>query len=84
MGAQSVEPAVLGAALEAEEGTVVGPVQGAMGTYLIKVSNRKVGTFYTEEDAKNFSSQKAGYSSNMILPVMCEEAGVKDNRARYY
>ena len=84
IGAQSVEPAVLGAALNAEEGKVVGPVQGAMATYVLKVSNRQVGTFYTEQDAKNYSAQKANYTSNIIIPVLSEDAGVKDNRARYY
>lgn len=83
-GAQSVEPAVLGAAFKAEEGQLCGPVKGIMGTYIVKVVSRNAGSFYTEQDAKNYSSQKAGYSSNMIIPVMGEEAGVTDNRARYY
>ena len=83
-GMAAVEPAVLGAAAAATEGEVFGPVAGFKGVYFVKVSNKQAGEFYTEEDAKNFSAQKAQYSSQMILPVMMDEADVKDNRARFF
>lgn len=84
MSAGVLEPALLGAVLKAELGEVCGPVQGMNAVYVFKVNRREAGQFYTEQDAKNFASQKAQYSSQMILPVMQEAAGVVDNRARYF
>ena len=84
MSAGVVEPALLGAVLKADLGTVCGPVEGQNAVYVFSVDRREAGQFYTEDDAKNFASQKAQYSSQMILPVMQEAAGVVDNRARYF
>ena len=84
MSAGVLEPGLLGAILKAELGEVCGPVQGMNAVYVFKVNRREAGQFYTEQDAKNFASQKAQYSSQMILPVMQEAAGVVDNRARYF
>ena len=84
MSAGVVEPALLGAILKAEIGAVSGPVEGQNAVYVFSVDRREAGQFYTEDDAKNFASQKAQYSSQMILPIMQEAAGVVDNRARYF
>ena len=84
MSAGVVEPALLGAILSSEIGAVSGPVEGQQAVYVFKTLRREAGQFYTEEDAKNYASQKAQYSSQMILPVMQEAAEVVDNRARYY
>ncbi|MCQ2167404.1 MAG: SurA N-terminal domain-containing protein [Bacteroidales bacterium] len=80
----AVEPAVLGAASVAKEGEICGPVDGIMGVYVFKVSDRKAGSFYTEDDARMAASQKVQYASQMILPVMMQNADVKDNRARFF
>lgn len=79
-----VDPALVGAALSAQDGVISGPVKGAGAAYVFKVNSRETGTFYTEEDAKTTALSKAQYSSQMILPVMMEEADVKDNRARFF
>ena len=84
MSAGVVEPALLGAILNAELGEVCGPVEGMNAVYVFKALRREAGQFYTEQDAKSYASQKAQYSSQMILPVMQEAANVVDNRARYY
>ena len=84
MSAGIVEPALLGAILKSEIGAVSGPVQGENAVYVFKTTARNVGGFYTEDDAKNYATQKAQYSSQMIMPVMQEAANVVDNRARYY
>lgn len=84
MSAGVVEPALLGAILSSEIGAVSGPVEGQQAVYVFKTLRREAGQFYTEEDAKNYASQKAQYSSQMIIPVMQEAAEVVDNRARYY
>jgi hypothetical protein len=51
---------------------------------VFKVTGRDTGSFYTEDDAKNYQNQKNQYTSQMILPVMMDLADVKDNRARFY
>ena len=82
--AAAVEPALLGAIYNAQIGELSGPVKGNQGVYMFKVTRREQGAFYTESDAKNFASQKAQYSTQMLMPVMEEAAGVVDNRARYF
>jgi hypothetical protein len=49
-----------------------------------KVTGRDTQDFYTEENAKQHSSQRAQYSSQMVVPVMMDDVDVKDNRARFY
>lgn len=78
------DPAILGAALAAPEGKVAGPVKGISGICFVKVNSRQEGTFYTAEDAKVLSAQKAQYLGQQIIPVMMEEYDVKDNRERFY
>ena len=55
-----------------------------MGTYVVCVANKEVGSFYSEADAKNLASQKAQFMSQMILSVMQEYDDVKDNRERFF
>lgn len=84
MSAGAVEPALLGAISKAEIGAVSGPVEGQNAVYVFTLDRREAGSFYTEQDAKNYATQKAQYSSQMIMPVMQKAANVVDNRARYY
>lgn len=84
MSAQAVEPAVLGAILNTEAGQISNVVAGNRGVYVLKLDRKEAGSFSTEEDVKRFNTQKAQYSSQMIVPVMQQEAGVVDNRARYF
>jgi len=84
LAATTVDPALTGAAMVAEEGKVYGPVAGGMGVYVVSVSNRQEGAFYTEEDAKSLASQKAQYMSQLIVPVMSESENVVDNRERFF
>ena len=84
LGSSSVEPALIGAIASAKEGEIYGPVSGVMGTYVIRVANKQLGSFYSEADAKNLAAQKAQYLSQMILPVMQEYDNVKDNRERFF
>lgn len=84
MGAGAVEPALLGAVYGAETGVVSGPVAGAGSVYVFKVTKHEEGNFYTEADAKMYTSQKAQYASQMVIPVMQEAAKVEDNRERYF
>ena len=82
--AAAVEPALLGAVYKAQIGEISGPVKGNQAVYMFKLIRRDQGAFFTEDDAKSFTSQKAQYSTQMLMPVMEEAAGVVDNRARYF
>ena len=84
MTGQGLDPKFIGAVVNAPEGTIQGPVAGTIGTYVFKVNSRETGSFYTEEDAKTNAAQIDSYNSQMILPVMMQEADVKDNRARFF
>ena len=84
MNSQGLDPKFIGAASVAPENTVCGPVAGSIGIYVFKVTGRDTGSFYTEDDAKTRSSQMNSYLSQMIVPVMMDDADVKDNRARFF
>ena len=81
---RSLDPKFIGAIAASKEGEIVGPVAGSYGVYVFKVTGRDTGSYYTEDDARNYNTQLASYLSRMILPVMMNDADVKDNRARFY
>ena len=84
MAAQGLDPKFIGAASVSEEGKICGPVQGNIGVYVYKVTGRDTGSFFTEDDAKVRDAQMAQYATQMLLPVMMDDAEVKDNRARFF
>ena len=84
MAGQGLDPKFIGAASVAPEGKLCGPLAGTIGTYIYTVKSRDTGSFYTEEDAKNNLAQMNSYASQMILPVMINDADVKDHRAKFY
>ena len=84
LASTNMEPALLGAVAAAKEGVLSAPVSGMMGTYVVCVSNKETGSFYSENDAKNYAMQKAQYLSQMIPSVMQEYDNVKDNRERFF
>ncbi len=80
----TLDPKFIGAIAAAKEGEICGPVAGSYGVYVFRVTGRDTGSYYTEDDARNYNAQFASYLSRMILPVMMNDANVKDNRARFY
>lgn len=84
LASNTLDPAMLGAAVTVNDGEVFGPVKGAMGVYVFQTSNRQLGSFYTEDDARLREQQKTQYMGQFILSVMAENAGVEDNRERFY
>ena len=84
MGARSMDPKFVGAIAAAKEGEISGPIAGAFAVYVFKVLGRETGSFYTESDAKNANAQILNYATQMIVPVMMQDADVKDNRVRFY
>ncbi len=84
MSARSLDPKFVGAIAAAPEGKICGPVAGSYGVYVFKVLGRETGSFYTDTDAKNANADILNYAVQMIVPVMMQDADVKDNRARFY
>ena len=74
----------IGAASVAEVGAFNGPLQGNTGVYVYTVTDRSEGAFFTEDDAALREQQMSYTSLQMLLPVMMDEAEVKDNTARFY
>ncbi len=81
---RSLDPKFIGAIAAAKEGEICGPVAGSYGVYVFKVKGRDTGSYYTEDDAKQSRAQLTNYTTQMILPVMMQDADVKDNRARFF
>lgn len=84
IGSQSLDPVLVGTIAGAQEGTIVGPVKGNIGVYVLKVNGRETGSFYTEDDAKVRENQLASYQMNMLPYVFSQLGEVKDNRARFF
>lgn len=84
LASASLDPALIGAVQATEVGAVSGAVKGNLGAYVLKVGNKQVESFYTEEDAKNYGLQKAQYTSQQVVPVMMENGEVKDNREHFF
>ena len=84
MGARNLDPKFVGAIAAAPEGQVCGPVAGSIGVYVFEVKGRETGSFYTESDARNANAQILNYNVQRIVPVMMQDADVKDNRARFF
>ncbi len=84
MTTRANEPAFIGAVAAAEVGEICGPVIGNTGIYVFKVTDREVGAFYTEDDAKIRAAQLESYQLNSLPQIFNERGEVKDNRARFY
>ena len=82
--AGGLDLAFIGAASVAEDGKVCGPVVGDVAVYVYKVTGRDNGAFFTEDDAKLRDAQMTQYTTQMVVPVMADDADVKDNRARFF
>ena len=81
---QGLDPKFIGAVSVAEEGKICGPLAGNIGVYVYKVTGHDTGAFFTEDDARARESQISQYSLQMLVPVMMQDADVKDNRERFY
>ena len=81
--APSTEPAFIGAVAAAKEGVVAAPVAGTLGTYVLNVTARNTGSYFTEDDVRTDRARVDQYNEQMLLSVLTENE-VKDNRARFY
>ena len=81
---RSLDPKFVGAIAAAPEGELCGPVAGTIGVYVFKVTGRETGSYYTEDDAKQYRAQMTNYTTQMLIPVMMQDADVEDHRARFF
>ena len=81
---QQLDPKFIGAVAGAKEGELVGPVVGDVGVYYFVVNGKETGAFYTEDDARNRKVQEFSYMSRLLPAIMAEDAGVEDNRYRFF
>ena len=83
------EPAVIGAAKAGEIGTILPPVEGQRGSYLIKILSR------TAIDTSAFNAQKSTLAAQLLqekkqrvlsqwLEKLKETADIEDNRELFY
>ncbi len=84
LSSQGLDPKFIGAVSVAEPGVISKPLAGNIGVYVYKVTGHDTGAFFTEDDAKARDSQMSQYSLQMLMPVMLDDADVKDNRARFF
>jgi len=84
LGSSTLDPKFIGALSNAPVGEICGPLAGTIGVYIFQVKGRDTGSFYTEDDANLYESQKAQYNAQMLKSIMMDDAEVKDNRARFF
>jgi peptidyl-prolyl cis-trans isomerase D len=84
MNSQSLDPMFIGAVSVAKIGELSKPLAGNIGVYVYQVKSRDTGSFYTEDDAKNYQAKINQYELRALLPVMEDDANVRDNRAKFY
>ena len=80
----ALDPKFIGAIAAAQKGTITGPVAGDIGVYIFEVTDTQSGSYYTEADAATRMGQTAQYRLQALSSVLSKEAGVKDNRARFF
>ncbi len=81
---QQLDPKFIGAVAAAKEGELNGPVVGDIGVYYFVVNGKETGAFYTEDDARNRKAQEFVYMSRLIPAIMAEDAGVEDQRYKFF
>lgn len=82
--AQHLDPKFIGAIASAPENTLVGPVVGEIGVYYFTVKGKETGAFYTEDDAKERSRQIFSAVESVVPAILLENAGVKDQRYKFF
>ena len=81
---QQLDPKFIGAIAAAKEGELNGPVIGDIGVYYFVVNGKEAGAFYTEDDARNRKAQEFSYMTRLIPAIMAEDAGVEDQRYKFF
>lgn len=81
---QQLDPKFIGAIAGAAENTLTGPVVGEIGVYYFTVKGKETGAFYTEDDAKERNRQIFTAVENLVPAILLEDAGVKDQRYKFF
>ena len=85
LGAASVEPAVIGAALAMEANTLSTPVKGNNGVYMLTIGEKKVaeGVLNADQEISNLNMRTSYTIPYQAVTLIEEKAEVVDNRARF-
>lgn len=81
---QQTDPKFAGAVTGAPDNTLCGPVKGEIGVYVFQVDERVDGAYYTEQDARQLATYMSNIQVQMVPSVLQQNAGVKDNRAKFF
>ncbi len=84
LNSQQLDPKFIGAIAAAKEGELAGPVVGEIGIYYFVVNGKEVGAFYTEDDAKQKKMQEFAFMTRVLPAIMAEDAGVVDQRYKFF
>lgn len=81
----SMEPAVLGAAMVAEEGAITRPIEGLYGVYMLKVNhhNMAAGEMNVENEMQQLSARYTYTLPYQVMNALTTNAEVVDNRANF-
>ena len=79
------EPAIIGAALAAEQGQLSEPIKGNNGVYLLVSSNKQIadGEFNPTQEIQQLNARYAYQVPYQAISLLEEKAAVKDNRANF-
>ncbi len=81
---QQTDPKFAGAVTGAPDNTLCGPIKGEIGVYVFQVDERVDGAYYTEQDARQLATYMSNIQVQMVPSVLQQNAGVKDNRAKFF
>ncbi len=84
LNSQQLDPKFIGAIAAAKEGEIAGPVVGEIGIYYFVVNGKETGAFYTEDDAKQKKMQEFAFTARVLPMIMAEDAGVVDQRYKFF
>ena len=79
------EPAIIGAALAAEQGALSAPLKGNNGVYLLVTSNKQVaeGEINVAQEKQQLNARYSYQIPYQAIALLEEEAKVEDNRANF-
>ena len=79
------EPAIIGAALAAEQGTLTAPLKGNNGVYLLLTSNKQVaeGEINIPQEKQQLNARYSYQIPYQAIALLEEKANVEDNRANF-
>ncbi|MBP5365064.1 MAG: peptidylprolyl isomerase [Bacteroidales bacterium] len=79
-----VEPSLVGRAVAAEQGKVIGAVEGHNAVYFFEVNNKTENSSIDDEQIKMSYEQQLSNLGYSVVSNILENADIEDNRIRFY